>query len=982
MTSQSYAQTRNVGRPPHRTLNPAIHGSDYRYRGYHFHHQPPRIPPPVVYHPVPLSPPVTYHPHHRHHQGHSVPMPPYRHHVNGPVAPRWHHIHRAPSPPLVPHPHRHQRVMGPFPVAGPYRHVAVCTSPPPTATVPPTPVATTTPVPVMETTGTPVMLPVSTPSGNITTVSPVETETDSQCRSRPLDLVFIIDSSRSVRPGEFEKVKIFLANMVDTLDVGPDATRVAVVNYASTVKIEFLLKDHLNKPDMKRAITRVEPLAAGTMTGLAIKRAMEEAFTEQSGARPRSRKISKVAIVVTDGRPQDQVEDVSAAARASGIEIYAVGVDRADMRSLQLMASIPLEDHVFYVETYGVIEKLTSKFRETLCGVDPCAMGHDCDHICVASKASYHCQCRNGYVLNTDKKTCSMKQLKALVVEDPCKCEAMLAFQRQTQGAIQQLTAKHILPQAEAGHSLWSIRLCEANDLATAYNNRGQIKYLRVDFHEAIEDYTEATRAHPTFEANDTGYAIWKVTFYTPEPTVMMLDEFHQAGYGAMTTHNRLVVRSPYNNAQTYQEDVAGVPMEVVKVGTYITTPQGLRIVDLIAACPTGGVTIDDGMILWNVPRYITPLLEGRVKIVEMHMGINGERLDKAEMVSRGYRLSSTEFHIVIELPIGSPDGYFKLNDTFLFLETVPENRMFVVRFGTFLHDVHLVNVTFSTGVLSAAECSAKGFLEELNYSNGSKVIVLKVPFADAVILTYVFDSFSVTGRLDMLLWEPTNNWNLDEFSLACSFPLAMTNYLLYQNEISLEYSAKAHTSQAEQEFRQTISCYYMVNDTETLKFDYSPVVHEPTAEISTGQLMVQMRMALDDSYEMFYEAHDYPVLKYLRQPVYFEVALLQSANPQLELILDNCWATLQEERTSLPSWDIIVDSCENLQDSYVTVFHTVVSDSRVVVPAHFKRFSMKVFSFVMDKTVLKDQRPVSQCRRGREKATRCKGSKGYGHLV
>lgn len=186
--------------------------------------------------------------------------------------------------------------------------------------------------------------------------------------SRPLDLVFIIDSSRSVRPSEFEKVKTFLADMVDTLDVGADATRVAVVNYASTVKTEFLLKDHFNKPDLKRAISRVEPLATGTMTGLAIKTAVSEAFTEQSGARPRPRNIAKVAIIVTDGRPQDQVEEVSAAARASGIEIYAVGVDRADMRSLQLMASMPLEEHVFYVETYGVIEKLTSKFRETLCG--------------------------------------------------------------------------------------------------------------------------------------------------------------------------------------------------------------------------------------------------------------------------------------------------------------------------------------------------------------------------------------------------------------------------------------------------------------------------------------------------------------------------------------------------------------------------------------------------------------------------------------
>ncbi|KAF4071086.1 hypothetical protein AMELA_G00281080 [Ameiurus melas] len=233
------------------------------------------------------------------------------------------------------------------------------------------------------------------------------TATDSHCRSRPLDLIFIIDSSRSVRPGEFEKVKVFLSDIVDTLDIGADATRVGVVNYASTVKIEFLLKDHLKKGSMKHAISIIEPLAAGTMTGLAIKKAMEDAFNEQSGARPKSQNITKVAIIVTDGRPQDQVEEVSAAARASGIEIYAVGVDRADMRSLKLMASIPLEDHVFYVETYGVIEKLTSKFRETLCGVSPCKIGHSCQHICVGSGMSYYCKCRPGYVLNEDKRTCS-----------------------------------------------------------------------------------------------------------------------------------------------------------------------------------------------------------------------------------------------------------------------------------------------------------------------------------------------------------------------------------------------------------------------------------------------------------------------------------------------------------------------------------------------------------------------------------------------
>ncbi|XP_025756972.1 matrilin-3 isoform X5 [Oreochromis niloticus] len=281
--------------------------------------------------------------------------------------------------------------------------------------------------------------------------------TRTNCRNRPIDLVFIIDSSRSVRPAEFEKAKEFLVDMVDSLAIGSDATRVGLVNYASTVQIEFLLNTYSDKSHVKQALARVEPLASGTMTGMAIKTAMDKAFTMEAGARAGSASIAKVAIIVTDGRPQDKVEEVSASARAAGIEIYAVGVDRADVASLRLMASQPYDDHVFYVETYGVIEKLTSKFRETLCGKDdddddgddgsedkrvdpgsddysldsrkdgnrinehddkgnnglePCAQGHNCQHICVNSGDSYNCKCRPGYILNLDKKTCSRS--------DPC----------------------------------------------------------------------------------------------------------------------------------------------------------------------------------------------------------------------------------------------------------------------------------------------------------------------------------------------------------------------------------------------------------------------------------------------------------------------------------------------------------------------------------------------------------------------------------
>lgn len=181
-------------------------------------------------------------------------------------------------------------------------------------------------------------------------------------------MVFIIDSSRSVRPLEFTKVKTFVSRIIDTLDIGAADARVAVVNYASTVKIEFHLQTHSEKQSLKKAVGRITPLSTGTMSGLAIQTAMEEVFTVEAGARGSNSNIPKVAIIVTDGRPQDQVNEVAARARASGIELYAVGVDRVDMESLKMIASEPLEEHVFYVETYGVIEKLSSRFQETFCG--------------------------------------------------------------------------------------------------------------------------------------------------------------------------------------------------------------------------------------------------------------------------------------------------------------------------------------------------------------------------------------------------------------------------------------------------------------------------------------------------------------------------------------------------------------------------------------------------------------------------------------
>uniref|UniRef100_A0A8D0H845 Matrilin 1 n=1 Tax=Sphenodon punctatus TaxID=8508 RepID=A0A8D0H845_SPHPU len=227
--------------------------------------------------------------------------------------------------------------------------------------------------------------------------------TGALCRTRPTDLVFIVDSSRSVRPSEFEKVKVFLSQVIESLDVGLNATRVGVINYASAVKNEVSLKTHRTKAGLMQAVRKIEPLSTGTMTGLAIQFAINRAFSETEGARVRAPEINKVREI------SDGVMDVSARARALGIEIFSIGVGRVDMHILRQIASEPLDEHVDYVESYSVIEKLTKKFQEAFCAVsDLCATGdHDCEQICVSTGASYTCACKDGFTLNSDGKSCS-----------------------------------------------------------------------------------------------------------------------------------------------------------------------------------------------------------------------------------------------------------------------------------------------------------------------------------------------------------------------------------------------------------------------------------------------------------------------------------------------------------------------------------------------------------------------------------------------
>uniref|UniRef100_A0A8D2N889 Matrilin 1 n=1 Tax=Zonotrichia albicollis TaxID=44394 RepID=A0A8D2N889_ZONAL len=210
-----------------------------------------------------------------------------------------------------------------------------------------------------------------------------------------LDLVFLIDGSKSVRPENFELVKKFINQIVDSLEVSDKQAQVGLVQYSSSVRQEFPLGQFKSKKDIKAAVKKMSYMEKGTMTGQALKYLVDSSFSVINGARPG---VPKVGIVFTDGRSQDYISDAAKKAKDSGFRMFAVGVGNAVEDELREIASEPVAEHYFYTADFRTISKIGKKL-----------------------------------------------QMKICVEEDPCECKSIMKFQTKVEELINSLQQKHIL---------------------------------------------------------------------------------------------------------------------------------------------------------------------------------------------------------------------------------------------------------------------------------------------------------------------------------------------------------------------------------------------------------------------------------------------------------------------------------------------------------------------------------------------------------
>ncbi|NXK42759.1 ZP1 protein, partial [Piprites chloris] len=229
---------------------------------------------------------------------------------------------------------------------------------------------------------------------------------------------------------------------------------------------------------------------------------------------------------------------------------------------------------------------------------------------------------------------------------------------------------------------------------------------------------------------------------------------------------------------------------------------------------------------------------------------------------------------------------------------------------------------------------------------------ILVVPRGVAV-QPYNLDSVRLAGS--QAGCEP---FRVTESSVMFRFPVThcgttlqvIEDRLIYENQlistIDVQGSSRGFVTRDSVYILQA-RCIYNASDLLPLGMEVAvPPTAAPLAV--PGPLGLQLRIATDESYSSYHPVGDFPLVRVLRDPIFVEVRLLQKTDPNLVLVLHQCWASPGSSATSQPQWPILVDGCPFQGDNYRTRMVPVGPASpELPFPSHYQRFVISTFTFV-----------------------------------
>ncbi|XP_072268435.1 collagen alpha-4(VI) chain-like isoform X2 [Pyxicephalus adspersus] len=207
--------------------------------------------------------------------------------------------------------------------------------------------------------------------------------TPEACKNMRADILFLIDSSGSISNSDYETMKEFMNSMVKQSEIGQDRVQIGLIQFSSETKEEFPLNKYNNKNEIQNAISSMQKLDQGTMTGVALQDALPY-FSFAMGGRPGTKQY---LIIVTDGESSDPVAKPAADIRSNGVDIYAIGVLNAN--NTQLLEIAGKQDRVFLEDSFDALTFLNKQIMFEICNPqDPCKRTEIADIIFLVDASS------------------------------------------------------------------------------------------------------------------------------------------------------------------------------------------------------------------------------------------------------------------------------------------------------------------------------------------------------------------------------------------------------------------------------------------------------------------------------------------------------------------------------------------------------------------------------------------------------------------
>lgn len=178
------------------------------------------------------------------------------------------------------------------------------------------------------------------------------------------DLIFLLDGSYHVGETEFPYVRDFVADLVNSLDVGSDSIRVGLVQFSDTPVTEFSLDTYQTKSDLLAHVRRLQPQGgAGLNTGSALSYVRAHHFTEAGGSRIADR-VPQLLLLLTAGQAQDAYLPAANALAREGVLTFCVGASRASKAELEQIAFNP--SLVYLMDDFSSLPALPQQLVQPL----------------------------------------------------------------------------------------------------------------------------------------------------------------------------------------------------------------------------------------------------------------------------------------------------------------------------------------------------------------------------------------------------------------------------------------------------------------------------------------------------------------------------------------------------------------------------------------------------------------------------------------